>query len=69
MTICPIHLFGKPIDILITQFDAANLRQHRFEDRLNLLHFFHIGDDAFEIVFVFTEVHRCAHTRTHEQLG
>ena len=42
----------------------ADLRLHSFEDRLNLSHF-HILNGAFEVGFVFTEVHFCPHARFH----
>ena len=29
MTICPIHLFFKSKDVLITEFEVADLRLHR----------------------------------------
>ena len=54
MTICPVHF----IDLLIMEFEVVDLRLHRFEDCLNLLHN-HILNHAFDIVFVFAEVHRC----------
>ena len=61
MTTCPIHLFVEPVDFVGTILEVADLRLHRFEDHLDLLHV-HILDDAFEVVFVFTEVHCCPQT-------
>ena len=73
MTIRPIHMFGKSMDLLIgksmvlliTDIEVADVCLHRFEDRLQLLHF-HFLDDAFGVVFVFAEVHCRPHARNHE---
>ena len=59
-------LFVESTDFVITNCEVADLCLHRFEDRLNLLHL-HILDDAIEVVFVFTEVHCCSHTRIQQE--
>ena len=64
MTTCPIQLFSKSVVFVITMFYVADLRLHRFEDRLNVQHF-HVLDGALGVLIVFAEV-CCPHTRCHE---
>ena len=50
MTTCPIHLFSKSVSFVITMFEGADLRLHRFEDRLNFPRHQLLGG-AFEVPF------------------
>ena len=65
MTTCPIHLYSKSVLFVITMFEGADRRLHRFEDRLNFPHHQHL-DGAFEVPFVFAVVYCCPRTRIHE---
>ena len=65
MTTCPIHLFSKSVLFVIAMFEGADLRLHRFEDRLNFPHH-QLLDGAFEVSFVFAVENCCPHTRIHE---
>ena len=55
MTTLPIHLFVESMDFVITNFAVADLRLHRFEDRLNFQNV-PVLDDALELLIVFAEV-------------
>ena len=55
------NLFFKSVDFVITMFEVADLRFHRFDNRLNFSHAF-ILNGTIEIVFFFREVRCCPQT-------